>query len=194
MIKFFTDHFGGLLRFSGREALKPFWLWVAFNMAFQMIATMALMLPMMFDMFGKIERFADAHPDQVTRTYGPGSYSVTVHGYHPELMPDFSGLIFWFGLGVAVSVLLLASAVARRLHDSDHSGFWGLLPLPFLAGGLLLMPSLFGSFDNEAGPDMRLFFGMMLNNLVYLAMLALLIFRCAQPGTKGENRFGPPPA
>jgi uncharacterized membrane protein YhaH (DUF805 family) len=192
MIEFFAGHIRGLLGFSGREARQPFWLWVAFNMALQMLGAMALMVPMMFGMFSKLERFADAHPDQVTRTYGPGSYSVSVHGYHPELMPDFSGLIGWFGLGAAITVFLLAAAVVRRLHDCDRTGLWGLLPVPFLAAGLILMPGLFNAVAASDEPDMRLFFALSLNNLVYLAMLAVLVYRCAQPGTPGENRFGPP--
>ena len=42
MGKFFGQHFGGLLKFSGREARKPFWLWAAFNMGLQFAATFAV--------------------------------------------------------------------------------------------------------------------------------------------------------
>lgn len=192
MLEFFSIHIRGLLRFSGRELRKPFWLWAAFNMALQMIVTMFVMVPMLFDTFSRIERFADAHPDQVTRTYGPGSYSVTVHGYHPELIPDFAGLILWLGLGAAITVCLLAAATVRRLHDCDRSGFWAFLPIPSLAAAFILMPGLFGAMGKDDGPDMGLFFGMFFNNITYLAALGLLIYRCAQPGTAGDNRFGPP--
>lgn len=62
--------------------------------------------------------------------------------------------ILLFGWGMP---LLLMSAGARRLHDSDKSGWWQLL---------VFIPSL--------------------------GMLALFILMLL-PGTKGDNRFGPPP-
>ncbi len=53
--------------------------------------------------------------------------------------------------------LMMMAVGARRLHDSNKSGWWQLL---------LLIPSL---------------------GILALFILMLL------PGTKGENRFGPPP-
>ena len=193
MGKFFGRHFGGMLDFKGRESRQPFWLWAAFVMAIQMVGTFAIMIPKMIGMFQQIEDFADAHPDQVTRTYGPGSYSVQVHGYHPELMPDFSGIMSNMGILALAAVMLLAAAVVRRLHDCDRTGTWGLLPLPFLAAAFILMPRMAGGFADGGGePDFSLFVGLFLNNLVYLVALGVLIALCAQNGTAGENRFGPP--
>ncbi|MFM5950063.1 MAG: DUF805 domain-containing protein [Novosphingobium sp.] len=195
MGKFFGQHLGGLLNFSGREAPKPFWLWAAFNLALQFAATFAVIMPMMFGMFQAIERFADAHPDQVTRTYGPGSYSVQVHGYHPELIPDFSGLFLRLGAMLLVNILLLAAAIVRRLHDCDRTGAWGLLPLPFLATGFVMMPRMFDEISSGRGePDISQFLLLFFNNLIYLAALGVLIVLCARPGTPGKNRFGPPPS
>ncbi len=62
--------------------------------------------------------------------------------------------ILLFGGGMP---LMLMSAGARRLHDSDKSGWWQLL---------IFIPSL---------------------GILALFILMLL------PGTKGDNRFGPPP-
>ncbi len=195
MGKFFGQHFGGLLKFSGREARKPFWLWAAFNMGLQFAATFAVILPIMFDMFQGIERFAEAHPDQVTRTYGPGNYSVQVHGYHPELIPDFSAMFMGLGAMLLVNILLLAAAIVRRLHDCNRTGTWAILPLPFLATGFVMMPRMFAGISSSRGePDISQFFMLFFNNLIYLATLGVLIVLCAQPGTSGENRFGPPPA
>jgi uncharacterized membrane protein YhaH (DUF805 family) len=193
MVKFFSEHFGGLLRFSGREARQPFWLWVAFNMALQMFVALVTMIPMMVSTFGNIERFANEHPDQVTRTYGPGSYSVQINGHHPELMPDFSGMFIWIGLGALLTVILLAAAVVRRLHDCNRRGAWALLPIPNLAIAMMVMPSLFGGFSEGKEPELSLFFLMFFNNLFYIVLLVVLAVLCAQPGTPGENRFGPPP-
>lgn len=193
MVKFFSEHFGGLLQFSGREARQPFWLWVAFNMALQMVVTMVTMVPMLVDAFRKVERFAAEHPDQVTRTYGPGNYSVRVEGYHPELMPDFGSMIYVIGLGAFVAVLLLAAAVVRRLHDCNRRGAWGLLPIPNLAISMFIMPGLFHGMAQGAEPDLSSFLLLFFNNLIYIVLLLVLVILCAQPGTVGENRFGPPP-
>ena len=187
------DHFKGLARFSGREGRKSFWIWAALNLGLSMVMAAAVMVPMVIDMFTRIERFADEHPELVTRTYGPGSYSVQVKGHHPELMPDFSAVMTGFGLSVSLTVALLAAAVVRRLHDTGRTGAWGLLPLPFLAAGLVLMPGLFKSFEGAGEPDLGMFFLLFVNNLVYLASLGVLIALLAGKGTAGDNRFGPPP-
>jgi len=193
MIATLVDHLRGLTRFSGREAPKPFWTWVAINIGLQMVAAMMIIGPMITDAIMRVESFADAHPNQVIRSYGPGSYSVQVHGYHPELIPDFSGVSSAFGIAALVTVLLLAASVARRLHDTDRNGAWGLMPLPFLAIGLAVMPRLFASMGDGQDFNLNLFFGLFINNLVYLATLGVLILLCAKSGTPDENRFGPPP-
>lgn len=157
-------------------------------------AMMAVMIPPIISTFTAVERFAAQHPDQVTRTVGPNGYSIMVHGNHPELMPNFSQMIFGLGVISFIVVLLLASAVTRRLHDCNRTGAWGLPPVVLLFTSLFGMSRLFGRFDDPEGPPMGLFFGMLLNNLVYLVSLAVLLILVAMKGTPGDNRFGPPPA
>jgi uncharacterized membrane protein YhaH (DUF805 family) len=190
VLLFFGYHFRGLLDFSGRESRKPFWLWVAFCLSIHMFVLMACMIPIMLKTFMQIERFAAQHPDQVTRTYGPGSYSVQVHGYHPELFPDMFGFMLANSIGASLAVILLAASVCRRLHDSNRTGAWGLLPLPFLMTALLLFPSLMPGASRGFAPDMGLFLALVANNFVYLAAIGVLVFKLVLPGTRGENRFG----
>jgi uncharacterized membrane protein YhaH (DUF805 family) len=60
---------------------------------------------------------------------------------------------------LSIAVFLPALAVTvRRLHDTDHSGWWVLLGLIPVIGALVLL------------------------------------WWYIQPGTEGDNRFGPPPA
>ena len=187
------SHLAGLVRFSGREARQPFWLWAALVVGFNMAAMMLFMIPAMVGTFSRIEAFAAAHPDQVTRTVGPGSYSIQVEGHHPELMPDFT-MIFGASLISAVlSIVLLAAAVTRRLHDSDRRGVWGMVPALFLIGGFVGMSYMFASFLGPDEPPMGLFVALLLNNVVYLVSLGVLEVLLALPGTPGENRFGPLP-
>ena len=183
-------HLKNLANFTGREERRRFWPWAGLVIVGSMGGMIAAMVPVMLDSFAKVRRFAIEHPDQVTETRGPGSYSVQVHGYHPELMPDIDALVGGMALVIAVTVLLLAAAVVRRLHDCGRRGLWGALPLPFLASGLALMPRLF----HMADPDFSLFALLFANNLVYIASLILLVVLLAGRGTAGANRYGPPPA
>jgi uncharacterized membrane protein YhaH (DUF805 family) len=185
--------FGLLARFRGRDRPGQFWPYAGAILLLDFVATFALMVPVMVDSFAKMQRFAAEHPDQATVESGPGSYSVTIHGYHPELMPDMAGLMAGFGLIGAASVLMLAAAVARRLHDRGLSGLVGLMPLPFLVFAFLIMPRLFAGIGTGSPPDIRLFLALLLNNLLYLASLLLLAILLAQRGAAGPNRFGPDP-
>lgn len=178
-----------LTQFSGRESHAMFWPYVGFLYLATTAITILAVIPTMIGMFGRMQRFAIAHPDQVNVVTGPGSYQMTIEGDHPELMPDFSGFVFWSGVSATIFVLFLAAAVARRLHDRDRSGWWGALPLPFLYAGFAIMSRMFATFGRGA-PDFTWFFAGFGVNLVYLATLIYLIVVLAGAGTPGENRFG----
>lgn len=194
MIELVLQHLKELLRFSGREGRKPFWIWTAIVIGCAMVAMMAVMATTFSATFSKMEQFAAQHPDQVTRTVSPTNYTITVHGNHPDLMPDFSVMIIGVGVISALAILLLAAAVVRRLHDCNRTGVWGLPPAVLLLTGLFGMSRLFDQFDEPGGPPMGLFFGIFLNNLAYLGSLAVLVVLLADKGTPDENRFGLPPA
>jgi len=186
--------FTSLTRFSGRDPAQRFWPYVGAVIALFFFAAFATMAPIMAGTFARMQAFAAEHPDQATVTQGPGSYSIQIHGNHPELMPDVTPFFTVMQVGAAVAVLLLAAAVTRRLHDRGRRGWWGLPPVIFLAGGLTLFPRVFQStLGGEVTPDTMALFGLMMaNNLLYLASLALLVVLLAGAGQPGENRFGPP--
>ena len=176
--------------FSGRESVGRFWPYAGIVILLLFVGMGAVMLPVIADSLTRMQQFAAAHPDQATVTTGPGTYSVQIQGSHPELLPDMGGFAARVGIVTVVAVLLLAAAVARRLHDRGRSGLWGLLPLPFLAFGLLGMNRLFASFGPGAIPDFRLFGALFLNNLVYLGSLLLLVIQLASSGMQEPNRYG----
>ncbi|MDR6533559.1 uncharacterized membrane protein YhaH (DUF805 family) [Caulobacter rhizosphaerae] len=187
--------FAGLPRFAGRDSAGRFWPYAGAVIALFFIAAAATMIPIMSGTFSRMQSFAAEHPDQATVTRGPGSYSIEIHGNHPELMPDMTPFFTVMQVGCAVAVLLLAAAVTRRLHDRGRRGWWGLAPVPFLIIGLTLFPRLFQStLSGQTTPGTLAMFGvMMANNLLYLASLALLVVLLTGAGQPGENRFGPPP-
>jgi uncharacterized membrane protein YhaH (DUF805 family) len=92
----------------------------------------------------------------------------------------------------AIFVALIAGSAVRRLHDSGRSGWWILLPLPFLATAIWGMQQVRSSFRAGGDPD-SLFGLLMANNLVYLAVIGFLVFLLARPGSAGPNRFGADP-
>lgn len=175
-----------LARFSGRESAGLFWPYAATVVILLFVGMGGIMLPLFTDTLGRMQQFAAEHPDQATVRSGPGSYSISIQGYHPELFPDMSGFLRAMEFGIAVAVILLAAAVTRRLHDRDRSALWGLLPLPFLAFGFFALGKLFASNPF----DFRLFAALLANNMAYLASLLFLIIQLASGGTRGQNRYG----
>ena len=89
----------------------------------------------------------------------------------------------------AALVVLLASAVARRLHDSGLSAFWGLLPLPFVAYSGTMFARIFSRFE-AGGPSLLLFASVFMSNMLYLVSVVLLILLLARRSAPGPNRFG----
>jgi uncharacterized membrane protein YhaH (DUF805 family) len=178
----------GLLSFGGRSGRARFWHYAGFVILVTQLSGVAAILPV----FARIQRYLVEHPEQTRISSGPGHYSIEIVGAAPAMGPVMAGTVKVTALVSAIAVALLAAAVARRLHDCDRRGYWGLLPLPFLAAAMLLMPKLFGNFTRVGTPDRTLFFGLFFNNLVYLGSPALLVYLLVGKGTPGSNRFGPP--
>lgn len=185
----FRHNLSGLLRFSGRSSLGQFWPYALAVLTLSFFVMAQVMGVVLADAMRRMQRFAREHPELATETRGSGHYSIQIEGFHPDLFPDLRPMMIYLGLIALVTVALLAASVTRRLHDRNWRGAWGLLPLPFLAIGLVMMPHML----NGRSPDMTLFFMLFFNNMLYLALLLWLIVLLALPGTPGANRFGQPP-
>lgn len=99
--------FRSILRFIGRDTRSEFWPFTAAALAIYLI----LGVPVGFIIL------------------------ITDLAYHPIFSPQTffqtTHVFFIFSLSMfSLFVALIAAAVARRLHDSGLSAFWGLLPLP----------------------------------------------------------------
>jgi len=181
-------HFKRLFDFKGREDRASFWPYAALSLIITMIVGAITFLPMMFRTMQSMQDFAAQHPDQATVTSGPGHYSVSINGNHPEFFSVGSfGLFGAVTLGLAI--LLYAAAIVRRLHDSGKSGLCGLMPLPFLLYSSVQVMSLFGSFGTAGPPDMTLFLSIFLSHLLYMATLIWLIVLLATASEPGPNRY-----
>lgn len=160
-----------LVNFRGRQTRAQFWPYAAVIIFLTIVGTAAVFVPPIVRDMGRMQRIAAAHPELATIRSGPGTYSITIQGDHPELMPDMGGMLSSMNVVFVAAALLLAAAVARRLHDCGKSGFWGLLPIPFIVFASFAMPRIF----TQNPPDTSLFIALFFNNLFYLASLALLV-------------------
>lgn len=96
-------------------------------------------------------------------------------------------------LGSIFSLATLVPSIAvavRRLHDTDRSGWWLLLPVLVVIALAALAISAMGSSSGGVG---GLGVGFVIAGIAVLVSgLVLLIFFCLD-GTRGLNRFGPDP-
>ena len=79
---------------------------------------------------------------------------------------------------IPIIVALLGAAITRRLRDTGHSTRWALLPVPFLIVGLALMSQLDLTLHDGFATTFVLIF---VNNLIYLATLARLLWLVTRP-------------
>ena len=93
-----------------------------------------------------------------------------------------------FSLAVFLPTL---SAAARRLHDTNRSGWWQAVPLV----PLIFIGAFFGySIGGSSGfPEGGLAIGMIVLGLVAFVAVIVLIVWLATKGTDGPNRFGDDP-
>ena len=162
-----------LVNFRGRDTRSQFWFYVLGLFIAQQAVTAMVVTPLVSGLVGPFA--ADATP--------PDSTTVAIWIRHVMLAAVFVPV---------VAVGLLAAAVTRRLHDRALSGWWGAMPLPFLAFGTVAIRRFMTAGLSPAQPDLRLFGAIIINNALYLlALLALIVLLCLE-GVPGPNRFGEP--
>jgi uncharacterized membrane protein YhaH (DUF805 family) len=162
-----------LARFSGRDSRRRFWPYAGAVLLLSWISIWLVMAPRIFGTFARVAQFAREHPEQTTIVSAP-----------------ILGMMYGVAIVSAVTLLLLAAAVTRRLHDRSRTGAWGLVPAVLLATGFLGMSRQFAGFATGRPPDLGWFLLIFFNNMAYLASLVFLVIQLASAGTRGPNRFG----
>jgi len=186
--------FRKLATFGGRDSRGQFWPYAAVVLVVVFVSMGVGVTFAMSGFFAEVEQFAAAHPEATTVQASPRSYSISIDGSHPDApVPDLGGFFVTLGVSVAAAIALLAAAVSRRLHDSGRTGFWGLLPVPFLLFGIGFFPVMMNSMMTEAEPDIGLFFLLFGNNMLYLVALATLVVLLSLSTSPKPNRHGDPP-
>lgn len=181
-------NFARLLLFSGRETRAQFWPYAIFLFVLEMAVGMLLLVPVMLDMFVRMQRYMIEHPEGLPTQSYPGAAVLP-----PGLMPDMSIVTVPMAVLNLLFALLVAAAVVRRLHDRDKSGWWGLMPVPFMAYGQIMGPEAAAMMMSGGMPNSPAMLLVMLNNLLYWIAAIILVVMLAQAGTSGPNGHGPEP-
>jgi len=92
-------------------------------------------------------------------------------------------------LWLAVLVPSLSVGV-RRLHDTDRSGWWLLLMVPYGVAVVLMLRSMSAAAAAGTMPGFGAAGILML--IGFACLITLLVFYCLA-GTPGDNRYGPNP-
>lgn len=186
--------FSKLLQFSGRDTRGEFWPYAGAVFVLFFVTNFVVIASMMVGLLMDASAQAAMHPSAVAVT-APSStdaYMVTeTAGAEPPAV--FKLFFAIYPVMITMVVLLLAAAVVRRLHDRGVAGFRGLLPVPFLAIGMMMMPIVMGVFTTGT-PRFDLFGLLFVNNMLYIVALVALIVLLAQPGSTRANRHGEPRA
>jgi uncharacterized membrane protein YhaH (DUF805 family) len=92
-------------------------------------------------------------------------------------------------LWLAVLVPSLSVGV-RRLHDTNRSGWWLLLMVPYAVAAVMMVRSMSAAAATGSVPG----FGAagIVGLIGFVCIIVLLVFYCL-PGTAGENQYGPDP-
>ncbi|MFT4075219.1 MAG: DUF805 domain-containing protein [Asticcacaulis sp.] len=169
--------------FQGRARRSEFWLWVLLRIVVGMVMGTVITTVMFSGMNFQ-------HPD-------PSQFM----GRYFTVMP----LLQIVNLGL----LLPSIAVAvRRLHDTNRSGWWYIMPIVVAIVGVVLFfifagTQLFSAIGTGEGTmtdaqGMKLFFTVMGSMFLFVflpvlvAEIVMLVFYVSD-GTPGANRFGPDP-
>lgn len=164
--------------FSGRSSRAEFWwFW---------LGVMIIWFVVYFAMIGSVLSVAASQSE-------PSAGFVGAFGVVGIIL-----LLFWVGLlipSIAVQV--------RRLHDTNRSGWWlggfylayaVYLALLFSILGSGIAAGMAGGATSEPPPALGPMFAvtMVVALGMFVYMIVLIVFY-AQPGTTGDNRYGPDP-
>lgn len=159
--------------FKGRSRRKEYW---------------------MYTLFVVIVSFVLAFLDSMLGLGGSATGDADLSGTSAAASGAMSGGLLANIFSLATFIPSLAVGV-RRLHDTDRSGWWILLPLgPILIGAILMGASFMSAMSGggSAGfSGIALFGGIMVLGGLACAIL-LLVWYCTS-GTPGPNRFGEDP-
>lgn len=198
-----TRHLTGIVDFQGRENRQPFWLWILVVYIVQFVLVAIAMIPLMTSWFDQMMPILQSDPHR---------FDSDPQAMFRLMMPMMQNMIMTTLVAAVLFFVLTAAAVARRLHDSDRSGWWSAPYYAMQIVSPIVMASFFpryftmmasmsaakpGSPPDMTNPAVQQAMQSMsmipLVNLLGFAILVMMIVFLVLPGTVGPNRFGDDP-
>jgi uncharacterized membrane protein YhaH (DUF805 family) len=190
---------GNLVNFHGRDARQAFWYYVLFVYVVIIVITMAWVVPMTIQAIAAGVRAGMA----AAQSNDPVAAQMQAQAM---VMQSMSGMMSgMMTLGLATNVLMMAALAAsfvRRLHDSDLSGLWALLPGGVQVANLFLAPALMRRMVEgmthmpvgDPAASIRAMQGSMgAASLAGWIAIILVIVLGVRKSTPGANRYGEAP-
>lgn len=186
---------GNLLNGAGRDARQPFWYYVLFLYALTIAISMAVSMPLMIEsMVVGVRQGMD-----MANAHDPAAVEAATEAAMLTSMAESMKTAMWVSVGLSVILLFgLAASLVRRLHDSDLSGWWALIPGALQAVTIALAPQQIDQLDEmlkaQMTDPMAGFAGMGSPGTLagWAAILAVIILG-VRKSTPGPNRFGEAP-
>jgi uncharacterized membrane protein YhaH (DUF805 family) len=139
MLKAIKHGLVNLLNFEGRDARQAFWYYVLFLYIVTLAISMVVTVPMM------IQGFMTGIREGInaSRSSDPVAAQAAVQAAMRNAMSGTISTSLWLGMVTGLLMLAgLAAAFVRRLHDSNLSGLWALIPAAIQLGNLALAPTM----------------------------------------------------
>jgi uncharacterized membrane protein YhaH (DUF805 family) len=180
-----------LLNVNGRDARQTFWYYVLGIVVAQFVAGLAISVPVMVETFTTVFQAAR----------GGMHGAVLEQQLNAQMMGKMTQMM-WFSMAISIAcALLLVSALVRRLHDSDHSGWWTVLPFALFAYALSRAPeqmeraiAMMDTAGSGTPPDpMAMLQGQAGDTLISWLPYLIVIVIGVLKSTPGPNRFGDSP-
>lgn len=190
---------GNLLNFNGRDARQAFWYYVLFVYLITLAISAIVAVPMVLQgvMSGIQQGMAAGQSGD------PVAAQATTETAINRTMTDTMVSMMWVGSATNLLMLLaLAASFVRRLHDSDLTGWWALIPGAMQVANLFLAPAMVQRMmermsEIQAGDPAAGMRGMQTSMsaasiLGWGAILVVVILGIRQ-STPGPNRYGEAP-
>lgn len=179
-----------LTNFQGRDARQTFWYWVLAVYIAIFAVSLVVTVPTMIAAIGEAVQTAMRNPEN------PAAMEAMMN----DRISSMIGSTMWLSVATsAATLLLLAASTVRRLHDSDLSGWWALVPGGAQLAVLILMPAQIsrmtqfvagasGTGPNLAADPYSAMFSAA-GLLAWVPWIALIVLG-VRKSSEGPNRYG----
>jgi uncharacterized membrane protein YhaH (DUF805 family) len=140
-----------------------------------------------------LERYADFNGRAPRAEYWWFVLAIAIVALLISVIEGVLGLGSMFGPYGPVTLLFMLALIVpniavsvRRLHDTNRSGWWLLLMVPYVITAVLTVQAM-------ASGNMAALGAAGLIGIVALVCAVVLLVFMILPGTAGENRYGPNP-